>query len=325
MPLLKIVAGFWLLIKGADWLVEGATDFARRLQVPEMIIGLTIVSLGTSMPELVVGLRAVPAGASDAVMGNVLGSNIMNTLLVLGVAGLVSRGPLPFETRSLRRDIPINLLSSLVLLLLCNTFLFGGVASLSRMDGIVLLLGFLVFTLYMIRCARKGRSFQTSEVPASERPLWKSLVLFCLGVVALSFGGDLAVSGSLVAAALLGVSEKLIGVLVLAGGTSLPELVTSVVAVRKNQAGIAIGNVLGSNISNILLVLGANSAIRPLLYNTELNADQAIVIGSLLLLFLFMWIQLGGGRRERNSLNKAEAGVLTLGYLLYVVFVLVRS
>ncbi len=325
LALLKIVAGFFLLIKGADWLVEGATDFARRLHVPEMIIGLTIVSLGTSMPELVVGLRAVFAGANDAVMGNVLGSNIMNTMLVLGAAGLVSRGPLPFERRSLRRDIPINLLVSCALLLMCNEFWLCDTTMLSRWDGLLLLAGFVAFTMYMVRCARKGRDTQPQESHEEPRPVWKSTMLFLLGIGALSFGGELAVSGSLVAAALLGLSEKLIGVLILAGGTSLPELVTSVVAVRKSQAGIAIGNVLGSNIANILLVLGANSAIRPLVYNPELNVDQAFVIGSLVLLSLFMLIQLGGKRCEQNSLSKIEAGILTASYVAYTLFVLVRS
>jgi cation:H+ antiporter len=348
-----ILAGFYLLVKGADWLVDGASTLARHFHVSELIIGLTIVSLGTSMPELVVSLVASSTGAADMVFGNVIGSNIMNTLLVLGISGLVAKNGLPFSRKTVRREIPFSLLAGVLLFFLVNDGLLGGSAGadlasaggLHRGDGIILLALFGLFISYLAMAARGEHSTnnehnlhaEMAEETARNLSLPKAFWLMLIGMAGLGVGGDITIRGAVSFATLLGVSEHMIGLLLLAGGTSLPELVTSVVAVRKGQPDIAIGNVLGSNIANIFLVLGLTSMVTPLSFPSTLNIDLGVVIGSSLLLLVFMFVYERRNRQQGElrveiglttkefRFERLEALVFTAAYFVYVIFLFWRD
>jgi cation:H+ antiporter len=342
LAVVSVLAGFALLIKGADWLVDGGSALARLFKVSELVIGLTIVSLGTSMPELMVSLVAGFKGASDLVLGNVIGSNIMNTLLVLGITALVVRGGLVFARNTVLREIPFSLLTGVVLLILVNDVFFssgidqpdiaGFAGILSRGDGIILLCFFAIFTVYVISIAKGGDDSQTElEDEAGDHSIStpRATLLLVGGAVALAFGGQLTVDGGVKIAELFGVSQKLIGLLLLAGGTSLPELVTSVVAARKGRPGIAIGNVLGSNIANIFLVLGCAATITPMGFDATLNLDLGLVIFSSLLLFMFMFLSEDKRKitlsASKFRIQKIEAIAFLALYLGYCVFLFVRA
>jgi cation:H+ antiporter len=354
LAVLALILGFWLLIKGADWLVDGGSAIARRFQVKELVIGLTIVSLGTSLPELMVSVAAGLRGASELVIGNVIGSNIMNTLLVLGAAGLVATKGLPFSRNTVLREIPFSLLAGLVLLVLANDAWFAdgvwrmlqaGVAHLpagtrlpagfdaaasagviSRGDGLILLAFFAIFTAYVIAIARESGEPEPADADApKELSVARSAGLVALGAAALAGGGHLAVDGGVAIAEWAGVSQKLIGLLLLAGGTSLPELVTSVVAVRKGRPGIAVGNVLGSNIANIFFVLGLAATLTPVAFERALNTDLGLVILSSAVLLAFMFRGSRGAAGRGFAIERGEALVFLLAYLAYGVFLFLRA
>lgn len=359
LAILALVAGFWLLIQGADWLVEGGSALARRFRVREIVIGLTIVSLGTSMPELMVSVAAGFRGASELVIGNVIGSNIMNTLLVLGATGLVAAGGLPFARNTVLREIPFSLLAGLALLILANDAWFAdgvwgllqeglrhlpagtrlpagldgnSAGVLSRGDGLLLLAFFAIFMAYVIAVAREGGDDESTipDESASAMSPGKATGLVAAGAVALAGGGQLAVEGGVIIAEWAGVSQKLIGLLLLAGGTSLPELVTSVVAAKKGRPGIAVGNVLGSNIANIFLVLGLSASLTPVAFDKALNVDLAVVIASSALLLFFMFLRPGPNGRPRIGshafkIERGESIAFLLAYLGYVVFLFLRA
>lgn len=360
LPLLTALAltivGFVLLIKGADWLVEGGSALARLFRVSELVIGLTIVSLGTSMPEMVVSISAGLRQAGELVLGNVIGSNIMNTLLVLGATGLIAKGGLPFTRNTVLREIPFSLLAGLALLFVANDAWFADrvwamakqgldagaatgmrlpagwsdqvVGVVSRNDGLVLFCFFLIFTAYVITVARANPE-EFEEGTAGEMKPARAGLMLAGGVVMLAGGGHLAVEGGVRLAELAGVSQKLIGLLLLAGGTSLPELVTSVVAARRGKPGIAVGNVLGSNIANIFLVLGLTSVMTPLAFDGALNVDLSLVILSSLLLLFFMFLSEDRRRfsfsASKFKIEKLEAAAFLLAYLGYCVFLFVRA
>ncbi len=350
-----ILLGFFLLVKGADWLVEGGSALARLFKVSELVIGLTIVSLGTSMPEMVVSISAGLRQAGELVLGNVIGSNIMNTLLVLGATGLVAKGGLPFTRNTVLREIPFSLLAGLALLFLANDAWFAdrvwsaariaidqGLAGInlpagwnehvvgvvSRNDGLILFSFFLIFTAYVITVA-KGNPEDYGEDNGEEISAGKASLFLLLGICALAAGGQMTVEGGVRLAELAGVSQKLIGLLLLAGGTSLPELVASVVAARKGKPGIAVGNVLGSNIANIFLVLGLTSVMTPLAYDGQLNVDLGLVIASSGLLFFFMF--LNEDRKgfsfsaSRFRIERLESIAFLAAYFAYCIFLYYRS
>jgi cation:H+ antiporter len=356
LAILSVSVGFTLLVKGADWLVDGASALARHFHISELIIGLTIVSLGTSMPELVVSLIASVRGEAEMVFGNIIGSNIMNTLLVLGVSGLVAKGGLAFSRKTVKREIPFSLVAGVLLFFLANDFLLDGGLSmpdvqgdwisglLNRIDGIMLLTFFFMFLAYLASVAKAERSDKNLHAEMAEdfhheMSVPKGAWLMLIGMVGLAVGGEFTIRGAVSVAEIFGVSDKMIGLLLLAGGTSLPELVTSVVAVKKGRSDIAIGNVLGSNIANIFLVLGATSVLVPLSFPYALNPDLGVVVLSSLLLLVFMFVSERYNRLEKNPLGKVslrlstkefrferpEAAVFILGYLAYVVFLFIRS
>ena len=314
LQLLFLILGFILLIKGADWLVENSSAFARKKNISDLAIGLTIVAFGTSAPELVVNVVAAYQGHEDIVFGNIIGSNNFNLFFILGVAGLFS--PLLVQQSTVWKEIPISLFAAVLLYCLVN-FSNAEEPGLGRGEALVLLLSFGGFLLYVYR--------QLKDVPASlpaaekEQTNLKIFGFILLGLTGLIVGGRLVVESAMDIAGSLGVSEKIIGITIVAAGTSLPELATSVIAALKKNNDIAVGNIIGSNIFNIFLILGVSALVRPVRYHTIFNADLYLLCGGTLLLFLFMFL---GGKR---SLERWEAGILLLIFLGYTTWLVLKE
>ena len=309
-----IVIGFFLLIKGADYLVDGSVGIAKRFHIPEIVIGLTIVSIGTSMPELIVSITSAFEGFSDMAIGNVVGSNIANLLLILGVAAVLQPVLLKRETRLI--EVPLCLAISVVFYFICN---IG--QDVTRVDGIILIGLFVLFIIYTIVMAFKGNEFDKEDATEvkenteedKKQPVLKNLFHIALGIAALKFGGDLAVNNAVIVAEWFGLSEKIISVTILAIGTSLPELVTTVSAAIKKESDIAIGNILGSNIFNMLLIIGVSALIKPITYNLSYNMDMYIVMIAAFVLFLFAYIP------PKNQMSRMNGIVYLLIYIIYMV------
>ena len=299
---LLIVVGVALVLFGADKLTEGASALARRLNVPEIIIGLTIVAAGTSAPELFVSLVSALNDTPDMAVGNVVGSNTMNAMLIVGAAALVA--PMVISKSTVKKDIPCSVLASILLVVLA----FDG--ALGRFDGIVLLLGFSAFMAYTLIQAKTG----TSDVVKENSPVWKNILFVVFGLAGLVVGSNLFVDAASGIALSLGISEAVVGLTIVAGGTSLPELATSVVAARKGQSAIAIGNVIGSNVFNILLILGLTSAISPLEIEGITTIDMAVMLLSVILVWLFS--------RTRYTVERWEGGLLLVIYIGYLVWLI---
>lgn len=310
---LLIALGFALLIGGADLLVRGASSLAVRLKVPDIVIGLTVVAFGTSTPEMVVNIVSAMRGTADIAFGNVIGSNVFNILGILGICALVY--PLDVKKATTWREIPFALLTSSILLILVNDSWFqsGALNVLTMGDGLILLGFFAIFLVYTHNLAKQGAE---SESTTRMYPLLVIVGLIAAGLLGLILGGNLVVNNSVKLARMLGVSESIIGLTIVAIGTSLPELSTSLIAAMKKKPDIAVGNVIGSNIFNLLFVMGLTSQIRPLNYAPVFNPGQYVMIGATLLLFLMMF------NPKRHRLDRWEGGVLVLIYVLYTVFLL---
>ena len=318
MVYILFAIGFVILIKGADILVAGSASIAKKYRVSDIVIGLTIVSMGTSMPELIVNILASSNGSADIAIGNVIGSNISNILLILGVAALIY--PLAVKEKSVLTEIPYSLIATLLLAFLANAAFLGGEASvLSRQDGVILLAFFSLFMIYIIRLIRQGRTDLVEEVPDSLLPIGKSVVFVVLGILGLFFGGKWVVEGAIHIASQFGLSEKLIGLTIVAIGTSLPELVTSAVAAYRKSTDIAVANVIGSNIFNLLWVLGISAVIKPLSYDPLINADIMVLIGATCLIFFSMVIG------KLNSIDRFNGVYFLLAYAAYIVFLVMRG
>ena len=313
MPVIYLVLGLIVLIKGADLLVSGAVSIARRLNVSDLVIGLTVVAFGTSTPELFVNLLASFRGNSDIAVGNIIGSNIANILLILGVSSLIA--PLSVSKGTVWKGIPFSLLAVVVLAIATNDpFLDAAATSvISRGDGLVLLCFFIIFLYYSFAVATEVPGLQ-SHVPARKHRAAVSLLLIVVGLSGLSLGGRWIVDGAVAIALQLGMSEAVVGLTIVAIGTSLPELATSAVAVRRGNVEIAVGNVVGSNIFNIFLVLGLSATVKPLPFPTGGNLDIIVVIFASLLLFLFMFTG------KRRSVDRWEGAVFLLMYAAYIAF-----
>lgn len=309
------LVGLVLIVKGADWLTDGASSIARRFRISSLVIGLTIVALGTSMPEMVVSVISAIEGKTDMAIGNVVGSNIFNTLAIMGVTALIC--PVVCTKQNLHVDIPISVWVALLLIALA---LIGN--GLQWYDGLILLVGCVCFILYSIYLAKKGRkeAAESEEAPTAEMPLWKAIGMFVVGIAGLVFGGDWMVDGASGIASMLGVSDAIIAVTIVAAGTSFPELMTSVVAARKGDTDMAMGNVVGSNIMNILLILGVASSIAPLPMGQIGIVDLIIVAGSSMLLLLFCVWNSRHRENEKDSLVASEGVVLLLCAVAYYVW-----
>ena len=302
LDIVLIIVGVWMVLYGADRLTEGASALARRMNVPEIIIGLTIVAAGTSAPELFVSLVSALKGTPDLAVGNVVGSNTMNCMLIVGCAAMVA--PMTISKSTVKKDIPFAVVASMVLLLLSLNSYLG------RLDGVVLLAGFAIFMMYTLWQAKKG---QAEPAPEQQNP-WASMFFVVVGLALLVLGSNVFVSHASSLAYALGISEGVVGLTVVAGGTSLPELATSVVAARKGQSAIAIGNVIGSNVFNILLILGLTATISPLEIEGITTLDMAVMLLSVVLVWLFS--------RTRYTVERWEGGALLLGYLAYLGWML---
>ena len=301
-----IIAGIAVVIWGADRMTEGATRIAERLKVPQVVIGLTIVAFGTSMPEFCVSLVSALKNTADLAIGNVIGSNIFNTLLIVGASALVA--PITILKKTVRRDMAFSFIASLALMLMI--VLTGEI---SRLSAALLFAGLIIFMYTMIRDARKEKT-ETSAIPSEERvkehPMLVSVGLVILGLVCLVAGSNVFVDNATAVAQSLGVSEAVIGLTIVAGGTSMPELATSVVAARKGQSGIAIGNVLGSNVMNILFILGVTGLISPMQVNGITIVDLITLILSMLVLWLFSATKLTVERWEGGILLALFTGYM---------------
>ena len=315
LKLAIIILGFTFLIKGADFLVEGAAALAKRLSVSQIVIGLTVVSFGTSAPELIVNILASIQGKSDITLGNVIGSNIINILLILGIAGVIR--PILTEKNTVWREIPFSLLAVLALFIACNDhFLDGGENVISRGEGMLFMLFFIIFITYTF--AISGIEFRDQEQIKTLSPI-RIMMYITIGLAGLIAGGKLVVDNAIAVARMLEVSEKVIGLTVIAIGTSLPELFTSAVAAFKGKSDIAIGNIVGSNIFNIFFILSISAVIRPIPFIVQLNVDIAVLIMASLMLFLTMFI---GNVRK---LDRGESIIFLVFYALYFIFLMIRK
>lgn len=312
---LMVVVGFMLLIFSANWLVNGASLLAKRYNISDLAIGLTIVAFGTSAPELVVNSIASINGYSDIILGNVIGSNNFNLFIILGITGLIF--PIAVKSSTAWKEIPISLFAAIILLLFGNDFVFSGKTELDRLDGVLMLLLFFLFLYYVFTQMRNENALeQTSQ---KQKPMWQVLGLIVIGLTGLVLGGKFVVDNSVDIAFQMGVSEKIIGLTIVAAGTSLPELMTSVVAASKKNSDIAIGNIIGSNIFNIFLILSMSSLINPIAYNLKFNADVYMLIGGTLLLLLFMVTT------KKKRLDRWEAAVLLVTYLSYTFYLVLQE
>ncbi len=314
--------GFILLIKGADLLVDGAVAIANKFKVSPIIIGLTIVAFGTSLPELIVNIFASIEGNTDLAIGNIVGSNIANILLILGISAMIY--PLAVQKQTTYNEIPFSLLAALVLGILANDVLLDSNAGasidiLSRSNGLLLLCFFIIFMYYVVSLSKKSATHDIPEEVQVQMNSYKAVIYVVLGMVGLTVGGNWIVDGAVFMATQFGISQALVGLTVVAIGTSLPELATSAVAAYKKNTDIAIGNVVGSNIFNIFWILGISSVIKPLPFNAALNQDIFISIIASFLLFIFLFIG------KKQLLERWQGLMFTLMYIAYIVYLVNRG
>lgn len=312
-----VIIGFALLVKGADFFVDGASDIAKKLRVPSIVIGLTIVAFGTSAPELAVSMTAAIKGSNDIAIGNVVGSNLFNTLVVLGASAVIT--PVIVQKEIIKVDYPISVFITLLLGIFCLDKVFGAEdMAIGRIDGIILLICFAGFMFIVIREGLKNRdSSENNDNKEKQKPVWLTLLLTALGLAGIIFGGDMTVEGAKEIARYFKLSEALIGLTVVALGTSLPELVTSIVAAKKGECDIAVGNVVGSNIFNILLILGISASILPMNVSPSYIYDIAILLAISVIFFIPMAIN--------KKVGRGMGAVMILTYVLYTVYLILRQ
>ena len=318
LDILFLVGGLALILLGANGLTDGAAAVAKRFNISDLVIGLTIVAFGTSAPELVISTMAALGGSAEMAIGNVVGSNIFNVLAIIGVTALVM--PIKVGEGTMSKEIPLVILCSFVLAFMANDVILDGGSRniISRIDGLVLLGFFLIFMRYTFAIARSGNA-EEEETKIKEMPIWKSALFIAGGLAGLIYGGQLFVDGASGIASSLGVSESIIGLTIVAGGTSLPELATSVTAALKKNPGIAIGNVIGSNLFNILFVLGCSATISPLSMGGINNVDMAVLIGSAILFWLVGWFF------KKRTITRVEGALLVICYIAYTAYLIAQQ
>jgi len=318
IPIALVIAGLIILLIGGEIFVKGSASLAKKLKVSTIVIGLTIVAFGTSAPELIVNIFSAAQGASDIALGNVLGSNISNTLLVLGISAMII--PLSVKEGTTWKEIPFSALTVVVLFVLVNDMLFGGGENmLTRGDGIILVCFFLIFMYYTYGLS-KVKGEENNDV---ETYSWSMSGVYILGgIICLFVGGKLLVDNATILARLAGLSELMIGLTITAIGTSLPELVTSVIAAKKGHVDMAVGNVIGSNIFNILWVLGLTPIISPMPIDGAVNIDIIVTFVVAFMLFPFMFMK---NKKNRHTLRRWEGALFVLLYVVYLGFVVFRG
>lgn len=302
-----LVIGFVLLIKGADWFVEGASKLADRFGIPQLVIGLTIVALGTSLPEAAVSISAATKGSAEITIGNVLGSNILNVLIILGLTAVIRT--IAVQTSTVRYEIPFTIL---ITVLLAGLGLFDN--RINRVEGVILWILMIVYLLYLLRMAKNGQPLEEVPEAGKNDSVLKMLVMIVVGILMIVLGSDVSVDAATALATIFGMSERLIGLTIVALGTSLPELVTSVTAAIKGKADIAVGNIVGSNIFNILFVVGTTALITPVTYSANFLVDSLVAVGAVLLLFVSVV--------RKKQLGRVAGIIMLLGYVAYFVYLI---
>lgn len=312
------VVGFGLLVKGADLLVDGSASVAKKLNISSIVIGLTIVAFGTSTPELIVNIFASVHGHSDIAIGNILGSNIANILLILGISAIIY--PITAKKNTVLKEVPFSLLAIVILGFMANDMIIDGaaVSSISRIDGLVLLGFFIIFLVYTFGITKSDEDINEKD-PIKVYSFPKTVIFILLGLVFLVVGGKWIVDGAVQIAEFFNISQSLIGLTIVAVGTSLPELATSAIAAYKKQSDIAIGNIVGSNIFNIFFVLGISAVIRPLPFNSSSNGDIAMTIFASIVLFGVMVIG------KRRVIERYQGVLMILTYVAYVVVLVITK
>ncbi len=318
MDILLLILGLALILGGANFLTDGSAAVAKRFRVPEFIIGLTVIAVGTSTPELVVSVLSAIAGKSDVAIGNVVGSNIFNVFVIVGICALIRR--LPLSSGNIRRDIPFGMFGSLLLFIVaCDRMLgLGDADRIGRVEGICMFLLYVWLMIYSVRHIERPAVSASRDVPDAEPPvrLWLAAVMIVGGLAALVGGGELFLDSATHIARRLGVSESVIAITLVAGGTSLPELASSVVSLVKGRAEMALGNVLGSNIANILLILGVSATIHPLSLGGITIVDIAMVVLSSVVLFVAAFTF------RRKAIDRIEGAAFLVVYIAYIVYLL---
>lgn len=317
MSFVILIIGFFFLIKGADLFVDGAASIARKFNIPSMVIGLTIVAMGTSAPEAAVSITSSLAGQNDMSVANVVGSNFFNILMVLGVSAIIAK--LPVQKNTIKKDTPFLLIVSVLLLI------FAFDKNISRIEGIIFLVIFVYFLYTTVKSAKNtegSTSLSDNEIAVSDNdiptdtPMFKTIILSLIGIAGIIFGGDMVVDSATSIATMFGMSANLVGLTIVAVGTSLPEFVTSIVAIKKGETEIAIGNVIGSNVFNILLVLGLATAIFPIAISTFALIDIIFMVAITILLYLFM--------KKDNCLVKKHGFIFIILYIAYMTYTIIR-
>lgn len=308
LQLLLLAVGFVMLIKGADWFVDGASKIADKFGIPQLVIGLTIVAMGTSAPEAAVSINSALKGNAGITIGNVVGSNIMNVLVILGLTAVIRA--IAVKKSTIRYEIPFTIIITLVLALLGLTD-----NAVSRLDGVILWVLMIVYLLYLLRMARKGQDVveDVPELTEKDTPL-RMILSIIIGGILIVWGSDVTVDAATELATIFGMSDRLIGLTIVAFGTSLPELVTSVTAAIKGKADIAVGNIVGSNIFNILFVVGTAALITPVVYSTDFLVDTIVAVGSMALLLVCVL--------PKKKLGRLGGAVMLAGYAAYFVYLI---
>ena len=308
IQILLLVLGFFFLVKGADWFVEGSSKVAEKFGIPQLVIGLTIVAMGTSLPETAVSISAALKGSAEISIGNILGSNILNILLILGLTALIC--PMAVQKSTVRYEIPYVILITAVLIGIGYTDHI-----VSRLDGLILWALMICYLLYLRRMVKSGEEI-LEEIPGEgvEMPVWKMLLMIVAGGACIVIGSDLAVDSASELARIFGMSERLIGLTIVAFGTSLPELVTSVTAAIKGKADIAVGNIVGSNIFNILFVIGTSSLITPIVYAESFFVDSLVCVAVAILLWLCVF--------RNKKLSRMGGAILLIADIAYFIYLL---
>lgn len=313
LDIVLIIIGFILLVRGADYLVEGASNIAKRFHIPEIVIGLTIVAVGTSMPELVVSVTSALEGHSDIAVGNIVGSNIANLFLILGICSIMK--PLEFKKETRLIENPITLIVTILLFVLCNN---QNNNIITKTEGLILLVLCVFYIIYNIIMAKRGEEFDLEEgeqltIVDRDKKILKSILYVIIGIIGLKFGGDLVVNSCVAIASAFGISEELISLTIVAVSTSLPELITSITATRKGETDMAIGNIIGSQIFNILLIIGLSAFLCPINYAVSYNKYMIVLIIGIIMLSLYPFVG------AKNKMTRGNGIPFVCIYIMYMI------
>lgn len=310
-----IILGFIFLIIGANIMIKGASNLAKKFHIPEVLIGLTIVCIGTSLPELIITVTSSLKGHTDLIVGNAIGSNLCNLLLILGIVSMIK--PIKFDKDIVKIHLPISIFATAIVILICNGFITNVKFGISRLEGIVLILLFIVYFSFPIiievKDIIKSKSEKNIRKSRKDISVIKAIVFIIVGAIMLKHGGDYVTDYSTKIAEYFNISERIIGLTIIAIGTALPELVTSIVAVTKKDAGLAVGNLVGSSMLNLWLILGIGAAISPLTFSSEFNITLAILMGTVSIIWIFMFIG------KKDTLTRGKGAVLFVIFVLYMI------